>query len=189
MKEQAARNAGPGGGQNNDIFGGLDLSQISDTKLKQNGKTTDWNEDVPTMFYDPQKEMTKEEQEEADPLMTKSFVEQYTYELSQSKFPTPVEALRQVGIMIVVVIFATGLIYIWDNVLREIYTTVGFVPSEQDLANYARRFEGLDLPQSWADGLDTTKLLPQLSSDTAADLTSSASSLPLPSVASGVPDL
>ena len=168
MKEEAARAAGPPGSQvDSNIFGGLDLSQISDTKLKETG-TTDWDDDMPSMFYDPDKDLSKEEQEEVDPLMTKSFVEQFVFEISQSTFPSPLEALRQVGIMIVVVLFATVVVYLWDGLLREIYTYVGFVPSEEDLANYALRFDGLDLPEGWVDNLDAAASNVQPLSDTAS---------------------
>ncbi|KAL7576363.1 hypothetical protein ACA910_018174 [Epithemia clementina (nom. ined.)] len=182
MKEEAAKAAGPGGQSNPNIFGGLDLSQISDTKLKESGKSSNWDEDMPSMFYDPEKELSKEEQEKADPLMTKSIIEQFTYELSQSRFPTPMEALRQVGVMIVVVGFSTLLIYVWDNLLRELYQYVGFVPSEQDLANYASRFEGLDLPDSWADGFDATRIK-ELSESADVGLSTS------PPVEGGLPEL
>ena len=181
-KEEAARSGGPSSQSDPNVFGGLDLSQISDTKLK-GSQSTDWSDDMPSMLYDPQKELTQEEQEEADPLMTKSIVEQYTYEISQSKFPTPVEALRQVGIMVIVVAFMTFLVFFWDKVLREVYTSIGFVPSEEALTNYASRFDGLDLPDGWMEGLDTSKL-----SDTASLGSSSSTSMP-PVEANGLPDL
>jgi len=152
-KQDAALNAGPPGGQTDaDSFGGLDLSQISDTKLKNSG--SDWNDEMPSMFYDAGAELTKDEQEEADPLMLKNFVDQALYEISQAKWPTPPAALREVGLMVIVIAFSTVLIVGWDRLLRDIYTNIGFIPSKEDLVNYASRFDGLELPDGWMNGMN-----------------------------------
>jgi len=152
QKEEAAQMAGPPGAQKDpESFGGLDLSQISDTKMKNSN--SDWNDEMPTMFYDPEAELSKEEQEEADPLMLKNPIEQAMYEVSQSRWPTPLAAIREVGIMFIVIAVFTGVIVGWDRFLREFYTDVGFIPSKEDLANYASRFDGLDLPKGWMDNM------------------------------------
>lgn len=150
-RQAAAMKAGSAGAldESNDMFGGLDLSQINSEKTGN-----EWNEDMPTMFYDPEDEMTKEEQEEADPLMTKSFVEQASAEIAGSKWPGPLAAIREVGVMLVVVAFTFVVIINWDKFLREVYTGIGFIPSADDLANYANRFDGLDLPSGWMDNMD-----------------------------------
>ena len=153
QKQQAAQSAGPPGAQKSeDVFGGLDLSQISDTKLKNTG--SDWNEDMPSMLYDPEAELTKEEQEEADPLMVKNPIEQALYEISQAKWPTTSAAIRDIAIMFGVIALTTVIIVGWDQLLRQFYTGVGFIPNKEDLANYASRFDGLDLPQGWMDGMN-----------------------------------
>lgn len=152
-KEAAARLAGPPGAQKDpDSFGGLDLSQISDTKMKNSA--SDWNEDMPTMLYDPEDEMTKEEKEEADPLMLKNPLEQALYEISQTTWPAPGSALREVVVVLIVIAFTTAIIVSWDRFLKDFYTNIGFIPSKEDLASYAQRFDGLDLPEGWMENMN-----------------------------------
>lgn len=151
-KTKAAQEAGSASAaeENSDMFGGLDLSQISSEKVGG----SDWDEELPNMFYDPEDDLSKEEQEEADPLMTKSFVEQATTEIGSSKWPGPLAALREVALMLVVVVITATIIIAWDQILRGVYTGFGFIPSADDLTNYATRFDGLDLPSGWTDNMN-----------------------------------
>lgn len=154
QRERAALEAGPPGvARQNDpnAFGGLDLSQISQMKTKT--KTSEWNEDMPSMFYDPEDDLSKEEQEEVDPMMLKNPIEQGISELSNAKWPDALSALREVALMFVVIAFSTLIIISWDTVLRNLYTSFGFIPTPEDVANYASRFDGLDLPDGWTSGM------------------------------------
>ena len=145
---QAAREAATGGG--GDMFGGLDLSKIT-----SDGKSRgEWDEDMPTMFYEPEAEMSMEEQQEVDPLMTKNPVEQGLNELRNAKWPDLASAGREVLLMAAVVAFSAVVIIGADKVLRALYTNLGFIPSAEDLANYAARFDGLDLPTGWTDNMN-----------------------------------
>lgn len=181
QKNEAAKAAGPGGQTDPSMFGGLDLSKISDTKLKESA--TKWDNEMPTMFFDPEKELSKEEQEEADPLMTKSILEQYRYEISQAKWPTPFGAIREVALMMVVIALSTVLIVGWDRILREFYTSVGFIPTKEDLANYAARFDGLDLPDGWMNNMNEVDV------SQFSEKLSTAPSVTIPPVESGLPEL
>ena len=197
-REKAALEAGPPGAQKDaNMFGGLDLSQISQVKEAASG--SDWDESMPTMFYDPEKDLSKEEQEEVDPIMLKNPIEQAWNELSQSKWPDPLSALREVAIMFVIIAFSTLIVTSWDTVLRSIYTGVGFIPTPDEIANYASRFDGLDLPTGWTSGMTDVDV--QSYSDTintnAGSIipdVSSSSSAAMPNVgsaaaSSGLPEL
>ena len=148
IREKQAAAAAAGSAQaaseSGDMFGGLDLSQISSSRQSSSSQ---WDESMPSMLYNPEDEMTQQEQEEADPLMTKSPLQQGLYELQNAKWPDFVTAVREVGLMLVVIAITAVLIIGWDRVLRGLYTNFGFIPSKEDLANYANRFDGLDLPQ------------------------------------------
>lgn len=133
-----------------DTFAGLDLTKISSVPESPEKK---WDEDMPSMFYDPEDELSKEEQEEADPTMKLNPIEQGLTEFQAAKWPDWGSALREVGLMIVIVAISAVLIIGWDTVLRSIYTSLGFIPTAEDVANYASRFDGLDLPKGWTDNM------------------------------------
>jgi len=153
-KTEAALQAGPGGMSDPDQFGGLDLSQISSTKKR----SSDWNEDMPSMFYDPDEELTLEEREEIDPIMKKSPWEQAIHEMRLTKWPTMGAALKEV-VLVLVLIAVTGVLVIyWDKFIREIYTSLKFIPTKEGIADYASRFDGLDLPKGWTDGMSEEDL-------------------------------
>ena len=145
------------------MFGGIDLSKISTdgSSVKVRGEL---DENMPTMFYDPEDEMTAEERAEVDPIMTQNPVEQATNELTNAKWPTLLSAGREVFLMVAVVAFSCLLIIGSDNLLRQVYTATGFIPSKEDIANYASQFDGLDLPAGWMDNMneqDVAKLAEQ----------------------------
>ncbi|GAX25779.1 hypothetical protein FisN_8Hh319 [Fistulifera solaris] len=148
------------------MFGGIDLSKIStdESSVANRGQ---WDENTPTMFYDPEEEMSLEERQEVDPVMMKNPIEQTISELSGAKWPTVWSAGREVLIMFAVVAFSCLLIIGADNLLRQLYTAVGFIPSKEDIANYASRFDGLDLPPGWMNNMneqDVAKLAEQVNS-------------------------
>ena len=152
-KEAAANAAGSASAasDDNNQFVGLDLSQISSVKKESSSQ---WNEEMPSMFYDPEQELTKEEQEEVDPMMKKNVIQQGLNELENAKWPGPGAALREVALMLGVIVATAALIIFWDRFLRTVYISAGFVPSKEDLANYADRFSGLDLPKGWTNNMD-----------------------------------
>lgn len=152
QRERQAMSAGSAkaAGEDSNSFGGLDLSQISDRATKADS----WNEDLPSMLYNPEDDLSKEEQEEVDPVMTKNPVEQGLSELGNAKWPDAGSAFREVILMLVVIAGTAALIIGWDNILRQLYTSIGFIPSKEDLANYASRFDGLDLPDGWTNNMN-----------------------------------
>jgi len=153
-REQAAIEAGPGGPQNDQVFGGIDLSKISSTQVDGDK----WNEELPTMLYDPVDEMTQEEQEEADPLMTKPLLEQAQYELSEAKWPTAGGAVREVLTMFLVAAGSVFFIDKADELIRALMVKIHFSPTEQEVVNYMNRFDGLDLPSGLMDNVNEDSL-------------------------------
>jgi hypothetical protein len=139
-------------------FAGLDLSQISDGSVKRRPPTNslwDSDDETPSMFFDAEERLTEQEREEVDPLIKKGIIEQGLNELQNAKWPDWSSALREVVLMFVVIAFTGALIIGWDKVLRFTYTDIlHFIPSEDELANYASRFDGLDLPKGWTDNMN-----------------------------------
>jgi preprotein translocase subunit SecE len=144
----------------NNMFGGLDLSKISTERevskaATKNGLWLDKEDEMPSMFYDPEDELSIEERAEVDPIGQKSFIEQGLNELKNAKWPSPIAALREVALMIVIIAITGALIIGWDKVIRTVYTDVlHFIPSKEDLTNYMNRFDGLDLPSGWTDNMN-----------------------------------
>jgi preprotein translocase subunit SecE len=123
----------------------LDLSQISSDgpSTEQDGK--------PSMFYDPESEMTPEDIVEADPTGQLPLPEQVNIELAGATWPTFPAAVKEVFLLIAVVIFTGGLIIGWDNVLREFYTnTLGIIPTKEEIMSGS---ENMVLPEGWTNGM------------------------------------
>lgn len=140
-------------------FAGLDLSQISDgSQAKRGSSASFWgddDEDTPSMFFDPEEKLSEEERTEIDPIMKKGIIEQGLNELQNAKWPDWASALREVALMVLVIAVTGALIIGWDKVLRTVYTDLlHFIPSKEELANYAARFDGLDLPTGWTDNMN-----------------------------------
>lgn len=153
QRKAAAMEAGSAraAGENSDAFGGLDLSQIRSTRIRSPQE----DEDLPSMFFDPDEQLSDEEKVEVDPLRNKSWIEQGLYEVSQVKWPDWTSALREVGLLVVVVAFTAVIIIGWDRLIRSTYTDVlHLIPTKEELANYANRFDGLDLPTGWMDNMN-----------------------------------
>jgi len=186
-KQQEAMAAGSAraAAESSDIFGGIDLSQIRSEATPRASSNSVWADEegeVPSMFYEPEDDLSEEEQAEADPIGQKSIPEQVVAELKDAKWPSPWSALREVAVMVIVVAVTTTLIIGWDKVLREFYTdTLHFIPSKEDMANYANRFEGLDLPTGWTDNMNEDDIASF--TDTVGSVGRSAGS------SSGMPDL
>lgn len=171
--------------ESSDIFGGIDLSQIRSEATPRASSNSVWADEegeVPSMFYEPEDDLSEEERAEADPIGQKSIPDQVVNELQGAEWPSPWSALREVVIMVIVVAVTTTLIIGWDQVLRDLYTDVlHFIPSKEDMANYSTRFEGLDLPTGWTDNMNEEDIASF--SDTVGSVSRSASS------SSGMPDL
>jgi len=112
---------------------GLDLSKIR-------GNIP---ENMPTMLYDPEDEMTKDEKEQVDPVGQYNLIKQAENELTNAKWPNAGAVLREVAIMLAVVAFTAALIIFWDRFLRDFYTSeLNLIPSKEQMN---MRFEGLEL--------------------------------------------
>jgi hypothetical protein len=174
-KQAKAQQAGSAAaaGEDSNSFAGLDLSQISGRAAP----TSKWNEDMPAMLYDPTDELTQEEREEVDPMMKASILEQGMNEFNNAKWPGLGSAIREVGLMVAVIAFTAVVIIGWDKLLKNLYTDIGFVPSPEDIKNYAAQFNGLDLPTGWTNNM---------SEDDVATLTDTVSSV---NPSGGLPNL
>jgi hypothetical protein len=178
-KTTQAKQGGPGQ-VDPDSFGGLDLSQISDRAPPGERKST-YDETLPSMFYDPENDLTKEEQNEVDPIRMENPFKQGLNELSNAKWPGPAAALREVVVLIAVVAVTGFVIIEWDQLLRTVYTSAGFIPSSESLAKYAARFDGLDLPSGWTNNMsdsDVSNMAEQVNTAPTAAAAAVGSSLP-----------
>jgi hypothetical protein len=154
----------------------LDLSQISQEAPRGE------DDNVPAMFYDPENEMTEEEMEEADPDSQLSIPDQAMKEINAATWPAPDAALKEVFVLIAVVIFTAGLIIGWDNFLRELYTSLGFIPTSEDIMKGA---ENMVLPDGWTNGMSENDFM-SFQDEVGSSGSQAASSTP---PASGFPKL
>lgn len=100
-------------------------------------------DNMPTVLYDPEDEMSSQEQIEVDPVGQTSLLNQFQNELSNAKWPTAGAVVREVGIMILVVAATAALIILWDAFLRDFYTNeLHLIPTKEEINT---RFEGLEL--------------------------------------------
>jgi hypothetical protein len=123
---------------------GLDLSRISTV-----GPSSE-QDDKPSMLYDPASEMTEEEMKEADPTGQLPIPEQVAIEWGGATWPTVGAALKEVALLVAIVAFTGGLIIGWDNVLRDLYTNLNFIPRAEDIMNGS---ENMVLPEGWTNGM------------------------------------
>lgn len=122
----------------------LDLSQISQTAPR--GK----DDDMPSFLYEPEEEMTEEEMKEADPDGQLSIPDWAVKELSATTWPTPLAALKEVIVLVTTIALTAAIIIGWDNVLRNTYTEIGFIPRPEDIMQGA---ENIVLPEGWTNGM------------------------------------
>lgn len=115
----------------------LDLSQISSDAPRGP------DENLPAMMYDPAKDMTKEEMEEADPTGLLPWNEQVAWVLSKSKFPTALGALSETIILVVTVTVTAVVITQWDEWMREIAFLTNMVPRPEEVAE---AMDGMIMP-------------------------------------------
>mmetsp|Transcript_118237 Transcript_118237/g.339197 ORF Transcript_118237/g.339197 Transcript_118237/m.339197 type:complete len:291 (-) Transcript_118237:268-1140(-) len=141
---QAAQERAKAGMANQGAGQMLDLSQITQTAPR--GK----DDDLPSFLYEPEDEMTEEEMKEADPDGQLSIPQWAAKELSATSWPTPLAALKEVIVLVATIALTAGIIIGWDNVLRNAYTEVGFIPRPEDIMQGA---ENLVLPEGWTNGM------------------------------------
>jgi hypothetical protein len=122
----------------------LDLSQISNTAPRGE------DDETPAMLYDPAAEMSDEEMIEADPDGQLSIPEQIKLEMREATWPTPVAAVKEVGLLVVIVLITAGLIIYWDDFLRNFYTNLGFIPKPEDILSGG---ENMVLPDGWTSNM------------------------------------
>ena len=143
----------------------LDLSQISSDAPRGP------DENMPAMMYDPAKDMSKEEMEEADPTGLLPWNEQISWVLGKSKFPTALGALSET-IILVVTVTITGLVITqWDELMREVAFNFNMVPRPEQVAE---AMEGMVMPDdpvlgmggSSMSGNDMLKMLQQGTQET-----------------------
>eukprot|EP00980_Cylindrotheca_fusiformis_P026300 scaffold15772_cov162-Cylindrotheca_fusiformis.AAC.2 len=146
--EERAKSGAANSGESS--FQQLDLSKITSDSPRGKG------DNVPAMFFDAEEELTEEEMAEADPDGQLSLKDQALKEIGAATWPTPVSALKEVVLLIAVVAFTAALIINWDNFLRELYTSIGLIPSEDDLMKGA---ESLVLPEGWTNGMSEEDLM------------------------------
>jgi len=115
----------------------LDLSQIT------NDAPRGPDENLPAMMYDPSKDMTQEEMEEADPTGLLPWPEQISWVLSKSKFPSAVSALTETLILVVTVTVTALVITQWDELMREVAFNFNMVPRPEEVAS---SMEGMIMP-------------------------------------------
>lgn len=149
----------------------LDLSKISREAPRGEDDTG------PAMFYDPENEMTEEEMQEADPDSQLSIPDQAMKEINAATWPAPGAALKEVGVLIVVVILTAGIIIGWDNFLRELYTNLGFIPTTEDIQKGA---ENMVLPDGWTNGMSEDDFM-SFQDEVGSAASQAASSTPTPS--------
>ena len=120
-------------GESTNLIHALDL-----TKIRGNIP-----ENMPTVLYDPEDEMSQEERNQVDPVGQTSILAQFQNELSNAKWPTMGAVFREVAIMLVVVASTAALIIFWDRFLRDFYTNeLHLIPTKEEMTT---RFEGLEL--------------------------------------------
>lgn len=128
----------------------LDLSQISSGGEKKSGKDK-WDEELPTMMYDPADELTEEERKEVDVVGQMSLWEQAQEEIGAAKWPDFGSAVRTLFTMFGVIVLSATLIIGWDRTLRNIYTNAGFIPLKEDIPGNLQ--EGLELPEGFTNNM------------------------------------
>jgi hypothetical protein len=143
---EAVANRGAGVGGPDQFSQLLDLSQISDAMPRGPN-----DEEVPSMFFEPELQMTEEEMLEADPVGQMSWTEQFKDAVEMSEFPTPGGALKELVILLLAGGLSCALIVGSDYYLRQFYTNVGFIPNPEEVV--MRDTENVALPEGWTNNM------------------------------------
>jgi hypothetical protein len=153
-REELLKAGPPGANLSEDVFGGIDLSKISAiaTGTTTKEEKSDWEVDLPSFFSDDEEELSKEEQEQVDPLMKESMWDQAASVISTAKWPTPLTATKRVVTILVVGALSVLLVVGWDKFLRQLYLDIGLVPTKEQINEYIKNINLEDLPPGWFDG-------------------------------------
>jgi hypothetical protein len=144
--QQAVANRGSAVGGPGQFSQLLDLTQISDTEPRgPNG------EEIPSMFFEPELQMTEEEMKEADPVGQLSWPEQVRDVMKMSEFPTPGGAFKELLVLLLAAGVSGAVIVGSDYVLRQFYTGLGFIPNPEEVI--MRDTENIALPEGWTNNM------------------------------------
>lgn len=105
----------------------LDLSKISNDA--PGGKMEDG---VPTIFYDPEDEMTPEEKAEADPTGELPILQQGLEVIKKGDFPSFGAATVEVFTLVFSIIATASLFIGYDYVIRNVYEWTNILPTEEE---------------------------------------------------------
>jgi hypothetical protein len=158
----------------------LDLSQISTGNEKSRGdsKGNKWDENLPSMMYDPADYLTPEQQAEADQTGQLPLWEQFITEVNASKWPGFGSVVREIGVLTVVVCFSAVMIINLDSTLRQFYTSLGMLPTQEQIN---KPLLDIDLPSGFTNNMNEDDLakitaeMNQLNGDSKSSSTSSPS--------------
>jgi hypothetical protein len=135
-----------------DTFGGIDLSKISQEAPR--GRQQDDN--LPSMFYEPELEMTPEEMAEADPVGQMSIPEQFMDTMKTATWPKLTKVFKDVFILVTTILLSALLLVGWDGFLRDTYTSLKLIPTPEQITQPA---DNLVLPDGWTDNMSEDDLM------------------------------
>ena len=147
-----------------DTFGGIDLSQISQEAPR--GGNAD---NLPSMFYEPELEMTKEEMAEADPVGQLPIYDQVVDTIKTATWPSITRVTKDVFILTVSILVSALLLVGWDGLLRDTYTGLGLIPTPEQVTQPT---DNLVLPDGWTDNMSEEDLM-KFQDDTSSTSSSS----------------
>ncbi|KAG7338940.1 hypothetical protein IV203_034609 [Nitzschia inconspicua] len=126
--KQARENFLASGGATDQMQQMLDLSKISSDA--PGGQNMDG---VPTIFYDPESEMTDEEKAEADPVGELPIIQQGIETLKKADFPSFWTATVEVFSLVLSIVTTASLFIGYDYVIRNVYQWTNILPTEEEV--------------------------------------------------------
>lgn len=130
----AAKSAGEQSGQNDEMFGGIDLSQI---RSKAAAGAEEDDNMMPFMAAEMiEDEMDEEMMKEADPVSFLPLWEQALVEVKATTWPTPLAALKKVILVtILVIVTVSGGERFEDYVVDGFTNTLHILPTKEQVEN------------------------------------------------------
>ena len=162
-------------------FGGIDLSQISQEAPR--GSNAD---NLPSMFYEPELEMTKEEMAEADPVGQLPIYDQVVDTIKTATWPSITRVAKDVFILTASILLSALLLVGWDGLLRDAYTSLGLIPTPEQIT---RPTDNLVLPDGWTDNMSEEDLMKFQDDTSSSSSSSKAGKSTSSSSDQGFPDL
>ena len=120
--------------------------------------------------------------EKADPDGQLGIAEQAMKEINAASWPTPTAALTRVALLIAIILGTAFAVVNWDNFLREFYTSLGFIPTPEDIMKGS---ENLALPDGWTNNMSEEDFM-KFQDEVGTAASQAASSI---SSSSGFPEL